>query len=145
VAGATWATRIASETLYRVIAALLVLIAVALAANHVGTISQLDLATGAQVVAGLVAGMGIGIVAAPRGSRMGARAGCSRPRSGPSGGASRAARGTQAARPGAHHLASLLYLAGGLLFRYAWVGAGRRSARHHRAVARMASDGGPGT
>jgi hypothetical protein len=39
--------------------------------------------------------------------------------------------------PGVHHLASLLYLAGGLLFRYAWVGAGRESARDDRAVADM--------
>ena len=62
--GATWATRMASATLYRVIAALLVLIAVALAANHLGTIPELDLPAGAQVVAGLAAGLGIGIVAA---------------------------------------------------------------------------------
>jgi uncharacterized protein len=62
--GATWATRMASTTLYRVIAALLVLIAVALAANHVGTIPQLDLPRGAQVAAGLTVGLGIGIVAA---------------------------------------------------------------------------------
>jgi formate-dependent nitrite reductase membrane component NrfD len=39
--------------------------------------------------------------------------------------------------PGVHHLASLLYLAAGLLFRYAWVGAGRISARDDEAVARM--------
>ena len=39
--------------------------------------------------------------------------------------------------PGAHHLASLLYLAAGLMFRYAWVGAGKRSARDDRAVAAM--------
>jgi len=62
--GASWATRVASEPLYRVIAGLLVLIAVALAANHMGTIPQLALATAAQVVAGLVGGVGIGIVAA---------------------------------------------------------------------------------
>jgi uncharacterized membrane protein YfcA len=62
--GATWATRMASDTLYRVIAALLVLIAVALAANHAGTIPELDLTTGAQVVAGFAAGLGIGVVAA---------------------------------------------------------------------------------
>ena len=43
--GATWATRMGSETLYRVIAVLLVLIAVALAANHPDTIPQLDLPT----------------------------------------------------------------------------------------------------
>jgi formate-dependent nitrite reductase membrane component NrfD len=39
--------------------------------------------------------------------------------------------------PGVHHLASLLYLAAGLLFRYAWVGAGRVSARDDEAVAKM--------
>lgn len=67
--GATWATRMASATLYRVIAALLVLIAVALTANHVGTIPALDLSTAAQVVAGVAAGLGIGIIAALMGSR----------------------------------------------------------------------------
>jgi hypothetical protein len=39
--------------------------------------------------------------------------------------------------PGVHHLASLMYLAAGLMFRYAWVGAGRHSARDDRAVAAM--------
>jgi hypothetical protein len=39
--------------------------------------------------------------------------------------------------PWTHHAASLLYLAAGLLFRYAWVGAGKRSAREDRAVAAM--------
>jgi len=58
--GATWATRMASATLYRVIAALLVVIAGALAANHLGTIPQLDLPGGAQLAAGLVAGLGMG-------------------------------------------------------------------------------------
>lgn len=53
-----------SETLYWVIAALLVLIAIALAADHVGTIPSLDLPAGAQAVAGVLAGLGIGIVAA---------------------------------------------------------------------------------
>jgi uncharacterized membrane protein YfcA len=62
--GATWATRMASATLYRVIAALLVVIAVALTANHVGTIPEFDLPLAAQVAAGLAAGLGIGIVAA---------------------------------------------------------------------------------
>ncbi len=47
--------------------------------------------------------------------------------------------------PNVHHVASLLYLAGGLLFRYAWVGAGRASAKHDRVVAQMARDRGPGT
>jgi polysulfide reductase-like protein len=38
----------------------------------------------------------------------------------------------------AHHVASGCYLAAGLAFRYAWVGAGRESARDDGAVARMA-------
>jgi len=62
--GAPWATRMASATLYRVIAALLILIPGALVANHVGTLPELDLPKGAQVIAGLVAGLGIGIIAA---------------------------------------------------------------------------------
>jgi hypothetical protein len=36
---------------------------------------------------------------------------------------------------GAQHLASLLYLASGLAFRFAWVGAGQTSARDDQAVA----------
>ena len=40
--------------------------------------------------------------------------------------------------PRAHDLASLCYLGGGLAFRYAWVGAGRSSARDHETVALMA-------
>ena len=40
--------------------------------------------------------------------------------------------------PGAHHLASVLYMGAGLAFRYAWVNAGRTSATDHEAVARMA-------
>ncbi|MBB4664256.1 NrfD/PsrC family molybdoenzyme membrane anchor subunit [Conexibacter arvalis] len=40
--------------------------------------------------------------------------------------------------PRAHHVASALYLAGGLAFRYAWVEAGKASARDDLAVARMA-------
>ena len=39
--GATWATRMRSATLYKVLAALLVLIAAALAVNHLGTIEPL--------------------------------------------------------------------------------------------------------
>jgi hypothetical protein len=38
----------------------------------------------------------------------------------------------------AEHVASALYLAAGLLFRYAWVGAGPLSARDDRRVAEMA-------
>jgi hypothetical protein len=37
-----------------------------------------------------------------------------------------------------HHLASCLYLGAGLAFRYAWVEAGKHSARDDEAVARMA-------
>lgn len=40
--------------------------------------------------------------------------------------------------PRAHHVASVCYLGAGLAFRYAWVGAGRNSARDHESVARMA-------
>jgi len=39
--------------------------------------------------------------------------------------------------PWVHHIASVLYLLAGLAFRFAWVGAGRTSARDHEAVARM--------
>jgi hypothetical protein len=42
--------------------------------------------------------------------------------------------------PWVHHVASALYLAAGLAFRYAWVGAGRQSARHDEVVAKMARD-----
>jgi formate-dependent nitrite reductase membrane component NrfD len=40
--------------------------------------------------------------------------------------------------PWEHHVASLLYLSGGLAFRFAWVEAGRASARDDEAVARTA-------
>ena len=40
--------------------------------------------------------------------------------------------------PGVHHVASVLYLAAGLLFRYAWVGAGQVNARDDRVVAETA-------
>ena len=42
--------------------------------------------------------------------------------------------------PWVHHVASVLYLAAGLMFRYAWVGAGRHSARHDDVVAKMARE-----
>lgn len=45
--------------------------------------------------------------------------------------------------PWAHHVASGLYLAGGLTFRYAWVEAGKASARDDLAVARTAREGEP--
>lgn len=62
--GATWATRMRSATLSKVLAALLVLIAVALAASYLGTIEPLSLPPAARIPAGLVAGAGIGVVAA---------------------------------------------------------------------------------
>ena len=62
--GASWATRMRSATLYRVLAVLLVLIAAALAVNHLGAASGLDLDPAATAILGLVAGAGIGIVAA---------------------------------------------------------------------------------
>lgn len=62
--GATWATRMASATLYRVLAILLVFIAVVFTAERLGTIPQLDLSGPVQFVAGVAAGFGIGVVAA---------------------------------------------------------------------------------
>lgn len=62
--GATWATRMRSTTLYRVLAGLLVLIAAALLATHVGTVGTLDLPPAARLALGVLAGVGIGVVAA---------------------------------------------------------------------------------
>jgi uncharacterized membrane protein YfcA len=62
--GASWATRMRSATLYKVLAVLLVLIAGALAANHLGTAAALDLPSPTRAIAGLVAGVLIGAVAA---------------------------------------------------------------------------------
>lgn len=62
--GATWATKMASRTLYRVLAALLVLIAGALLANHFAVLHPAGLTGIGQIVAGVLAGVGIGIVAA---------------------------------------------------------------------------------
>lgn len=61
--GAGWATRLKSETLYKVIAALLVVIAVVLMFGHDATVGQPLVAGAAQLVAGIVAGFLIGIVA----------------------------------------------------------------------------------
>ena len=47
--------------------------------------------------------------------------------------------------PWTHHVASVLYLLGGLLFRYAWVKAGPPSARDDRLVAEMARSRRHGT
>jgi Polysulphide reductase, NrfD len=46
--------------------------------------------------------------------------------------------------PWVHHLASALYLLGGLSFRFAWVEAGKTSARDDEAVARMSRVRGGG-
>ena len=65
--GATWATRMRSATLYRVLAALLIVIAGVLIASHTGTINTLALDPVPQAVAGVVAGFLIGVVAAVMG------------------------------------------------------------------------------
>ena len=62
--GASWATRMASSTLYRVLAVLLVFIAIVFAAERAGTIPTADLTEPVQLVAGVAAGFGIGVVAA---------------------------------------------------------------------------------
>lgn len=62
--GAGWATRLKSETLYKVIAALLVFIAAMLLLGHDAIGNGQPLATGfAQIAAGVVSGFIIGIVA----------------------------------------------------------------------------------
>lgn len=62
--GAGWATRLSSKALYRVIAAMLLGIAVVLVLGHGAGASGALLTGTAQLVAGVVAGFGIGIVAA---------------------------------------------------------------------------------
>ena len=62
--GATWATKMRSATLYKVLSALLVLIAFVLLLSHLGQVQHADLAAPARVVAGLLAGFVIGVVAA---------------------------------------------------------------------------------
>ena len=66
-AGASWALRMRTTTLHRVLAGLLVLIALALLAGHAGTVQPLDLPAAARVPAGVLAGFGIGVVAAVMG------------------------------------------------------------------------------
>ncbi|MFG2556945.1 sulfite exporter TauE/SafE family protein [Streptomyces sp. NPDC048581] len=63
-AGATWAVRMRSSTLYKVLAALMVLMAAALLVTHMSTLGTLALPLWAQVPCGVVAGFGIGVVAA---------------------------------------------------------------------------------
>ncbi|MFI1062808.1 TSUP family transporter [Streptomyces spororaveus] len=63
-AGASWAVRMRSSTLYKVLAALMVLMAAALVVTHTTILDTLALPLWAQVPAGVVAGFGIGVVAA---------------------------------------------------------------------------------
>jgi uncharacterized protein len=62
--GASWATRLRTATLQRVLAVLLVAIAVVFMAEQTGTLPAVDLGAGALVVTGVAAGFGIGLVAA---------------------------------------------------------------------------------
>jgi uncharacterized membrane protein YfcA len=61
--GASWATRMRSGTLYRTLALLLVVIAAGLLATHLGAFPTLHLASALLVVAGVLAGFAIGVVA----------------------------------------------------------------------------------
>ncbi|MEU0470900.1 sulfite exporter TauE/SafE family protein [Amycolatopsis sp. NPDC006131] len=63
-AGAAWATRMRSATLYRVLAVLTVVMAAALVLTHFTSAGRLDLPVPARAVAGVAAGFGIGVVAA---------------------------------------------------------------------------------
>lgn len=62
--GAGWATRLSSGTLYRVLAGLLVLIALVLAFGHEAARAEPLLTGSAQIGAGVILGFGIGVVAA---------------------------------------------------------------------------------
>lgn len=62
--GAGWATRVASHTLYRVIAGLLAVIAVILLFGHAADHTGAMLSGAAQAAAGVLAGFAIGVVAA---------------------------------------------------------------------------------
>lgn len=62
--GAAWATRMRTDSLHRVLGALLVGIAAVFGAFHLGWLPPLELPTAAQAVVGAVAGFGVGVVAA---------------------------------------------------------------------------------
>jgi uncharacterized membrane protein YfcA len=62
--GAGWATRLASHTLYRIIAGLLIVIAVVLVLGHDAATSGPLLKDAAQAAAGVFAGFAIGVVSA---------------------------------------------------------------------------------
>lgn len=61
--GAGWATRLKSESLYKIIAGLLVAIAIVLVIGHDATAGQPFLTGSAQLIAGVITGFIIGIVA----------------------------------------------------------------------------------
>ncbi|MFB7579356.1 sulfite exporter TauE/SafE family protein [Streptomyces hydrogenans] len=63
-AGASWAVRMRTATLYKVLAALMVLMAAALVVTHTTTFGALGLPPWARIPAGVAAGFGIGVVAA---------------------------------------------------------------------------------
>ncbi|MER6616622.1 sulfite exporter TauE/SafE family protein [Streptomyces xantholiticus] len=63
-AGASWAVRMRSATLYKVLAALMALMAATLMATHSTALGSLALPLWAQVPSGVAAGFGIGVVAA---------------------------------------------------------------------------------
>ncbi len=62
--GASWATRLKSSTLYRILAVLLVAIAIVLLAGHGAESGHAVLTGPAQMAAGVIAGFAIGVVAA---------------------------------------------------------------------------------
>jgi uncharacterized protein len=62
--GAGWATRLASKTLFRTIAAMLAMIAVVLLLGHDVVAAEAVLTGWPQIAAGVIAGFGIGVVAA---------------------------------------------------------------------------------
>lgn len=62
--GASWATRMKSATLHRVLSLLLVGIAAVLLATHLGHIGTVELPAPTRITGGLVAGVLIGVVAA---------------------------------------------------------------------------------
>ncbi len=65
--GATWATRMKSQSLYRVLAVLLVLIALTLVVTHLGDVQPSGIGGPWQVIVGVIAGVAIGVVAAMMG------------------------------------------------------------------------------
>ncbi|MFC5291270.1 TSUP family transporter [Actinokineospora guangxiensis] len=63
-AGATWALRMRTATLYKVLSALMAFMAAALIITHLTSLSSLALPAPIQTAAGVAAGFGIGVVAA---------------------------------------------------------------------------------